>query len=181
MKKFFYFLFIACNLSAAFAADDKFVDCGHGYVVAAARARDGIPTVECKKLWCRDLENNKNMGRENTAATGYVATNRPEEIYPGAGLYCFGKRNWCLEDGAFNQEYGIYTKGGADSSLFRSVLSGNCYKWQMQNHNCGPNEVAINDGSAWICVSQSGGTDAARSAVKSKAIRRISISPKMRK
>jgi hypothetical protein len=166
---------------ALFAADERFVDCGEGYVIANASPRDGIPAKECKKLWCRDLENNKSMGRENTAAAGYVATTSPVEICDSQNncIKCFGKRKWCTDNGDFNPEYGVYTKGS--SRLHRSVLSGNCYKWQMLNHNCGPNEVAINDGDSWICLNQSGGTEASRAAIKSKAIRRTTTAPIIRK
>ncbi|MDR1071563.1 MAG: hypothetical protein LBL21_02905 [Rickettsiales bacterium] len=163
------------------AAGDKFVDCGEGYVLASSGARDGIQTKECKKLWCRDLENNKSMGRENTAAAGYVATSSPSDICDSQSncVSCFGKRKWCADGGSFDVDKGIYVKSG--SSVYRGVLSGNCYKWQLQNHTCGPNEVAINDGDSWVCLNQSSGSDGARAAIKARAVRRTSTGPIIKK
>jgi hypothetical protein len=102
-------------------------------------------------------------------------------MYLGAGIECFGERKWCLEDGVFNTEYGIYTKGGAPSRMYRGILSGNCYKWQLQNHDCAPNEVAINNGGEWACLTQRLDAGAAASAVKAKTIRRTAVSPIIRK
>jgi hypothetical protein len=168
--------------AALFAAGEKFVDCGEGYVLANTGARDGVPAKECKKLWCRDLENNKAMGRENTAAAGYMSTPSTEEIFDSQGrsVKCFGKRKWCADSGAFDPDQGIYVKSG-NAALYRGVLSGNCYKWQLHNHTCGPNEVAINDGDSWVCLNQSSSGDAARAAIKARAIRRTSTGPIIKK
>jgi hypothetical protein len=77
----------------------------------------------------------------------------------------------------FNPEYGAYSRNGSDATLYRGVLSGNCYKWQLQNHNCAPGEVAINNGVSWVCMTQATGTDASRSAVKANALRRTGVMP----
>jgi hypothetical protein len=172
------------HVANCFAADEKFVDCCPGYVVAAAKNRDGIPTVECKKIWCRDLENGRSMGSGNTAANGYESTSQPVEICDNTNrcLECFGKRKWCPAEstGIFNTEYGIYAKDGADSNMYRGALSGSCYKWQLQNHNCDPNEIAVNNGTSWSCLSQQDVNNGGRNAIKTKAIRRTAIMKKIR-
>jgi hypothetical protein len=181
MRKFqaLFFLLIVANSSICVAADEKFVDCGPGYMVSSAKNRDGIQTVECKKIWCMDLENGKSMGSGSTAANGYVSTTGPAQVCDphdaGDCIECFGKRKWCPAEtnGEFNPEFGMYTKGGIDSNIYRGVLAGNCYKWQMQDHGCGPNEVAVNNGTSWTCLKQGAGTGG-RSAIKSRAVRRTS-------
>ena len=163
-------------------AADKFADCGAGYIVISAGNRDGIPTVECKKLWCRDLENGKIMGKENTAASGYESTPGPDISESSIGndeVYCFGKRKWCAAQGAFDPVYGGYVMNGDTPGHHVAVLSGNCYKWQLQNPGCKEDEVAINNGTSWTCLKPGSGADG-RSAIKSKAIRRISVKPNIR-
>ena len=62
---------------AAFAsASAKTVDCGEGFVAADSKKLDGIPAVECKRLYCRDLENGRVMGKDDgTPNNGYELKN----------------------------------------------------------------------------------------------------------
>jgi hypothetical protein len=179
MKKILSAAFAVLLAGDLFAADEKFVDCGPGFIVENAKKRDGIASVECKKLWCRDLENGKNMGANDSAANGYVITSAPVELCDDKNncVECFGARKWCAGEaaGVWDPDYGIHIRPDSDASMYRGILSGNCYKWQLQNHNCGPNEIAVNNGTSWSCLTQSGaGGEAARSAIKKKAIRRTS-------
>ena len=117
MKRIILLFFAGVVLSsAAYAADEKFVDCGAGFIVANAKSRDGIPAVECKKLWCRDLENGKSMGKENTPSAGYQSTAAPVEICDNANncIECFGTRKWCATEtpGNFEPEFGIHVRPG---------------------------------------------------------------------
>ena len=172
------FLGVFCGLIIlalpSFAAVEKFVDCGPGYVMVASKNRDGIQSFECKRLWCRDLENGKSMGTGGTPSNGYEITAGSFTYnYYGETIECFGRRRWCIgeDQGVFNEDLGIYTKPGADNALYTGRLQGNCYKWQLQSNNCRPDQIAINDGINWICVSQ-GFESEPRNAIKLKAIRR---------
>jgi hypothetical protein len=175
MKQMFLF-FLAAISVPAFAATEKFVDCGPGYVVTVGKSRDGIPTNECKKIWCVDLENGKSMGKDSTPTNGYqnTATSQLYDYY-NDHIECFGKRLWCPGEtpGAFNEELGIYTKGGANSTTYSGVLQGNCYKWSLQSNNCGTGEIAINDNGSWKCVKQDV-ANGGRTSIKARAFRRNS-------
>ena len=182
MKRIFLTLFSALALSSAASAAVSFVDCGAGYVKANGKNRDGIPTIECKKLFCRDLENGRVMGTEAGMAAGYENKGLVfVEDNKGNGIECFGQRKWCNsvlpgQEGLFNAEYGIYTKGGEDGDAYRGVLRGNCFEWQTTGHSCRPGETAVidKDTSSWICLT-SGGVNGGRSAVKVRAARRTSV------
>ena len=188
MKSFFLSLFLASALSSVGWAGAPFVDCGPGYVKANAKSRDGIPTTECKKLFCRDLENGRAMGTEAGMAAGYE--NKGLELAEdnkGNSVECFGRRKWCAsvlpgQEGLFNTEYGIYTKGGEDGNAYRGVLKGNCYEWQTTGHSCRPGETAVidKDTSSWICLT-SGGAGNGRSAVKARSLRRTSVVTPLKK
>ena len=160
-------------------AAGAFIDCGRGYIVAAAKSREGIPTQECKKLFCRDLENGRVMGADGGMNPGYENKGMVvQEDNDGNRIDCFGQRRWCSsgQAGQFNPEYGIYTKGGGDADAYRGILKGNCFEWQATNYSCGPGEVAVidKDTSSWVCLTAGSGAGG-RSAVKARAVRRTSV------
>ena len=65
-------VFIGLLMSSANAAQ---FNCGPGYVLVESRQKiDGIPTAECEKLWCWDLETGKSMGQGDKANSGYQST-----------------------------------------------------------------------------------------------------------
>ena len=172
---------------AAFAsASAKTVDCGEGFVAADSKKLDGIPAVECKRLYCRDLENGRVMGKDDgTPNNGYELKNAAGKwIDVGVGdnndhVKCFGQRKWCdaKDPGKFDPDLGIYTRAGAANGLYRGVLRNDCYYWQAQNYKCdvAKGEIAIHNGTSWTCITQtSSGTALGQSAVKARAVRRSS-------
>ena len=55
LKRIFISLVVIFVSGVADAA--TFTSCGPGYVLVESRKKiDGIPSAECQKLWCRDLE-----------------------------------------------------------------------------------------------------------------------------
>ena len=161
------------------ASDELFVDCGIGFVRASVPNRNGITTVECRRLWCRDLENGRLMGRDATPNNGYENTTGTVELYDGEGNYihCFGRRRWCPGEitGTWDADLGSFTRAGASPGLWRSVLSGSCYRWQLQNHTCEPGQIAINNGTAWVCLEPTAGSDQGRAAVRTQTVRRSGV------
>jgi len=183
MKKLLFFIFLMAPFALS-ASDDRFVDCGPGFVMASVPNRHGIPTVECRRLWCRDLENGRIMGRDATPSQGYENTpGGPSDRYTcddqGNCIECFGRRRWCPGEpnGVWDPDLGFFVRWGtADANLYRSVLSGSCYRWQLQQHNCRQGEIAINNGDRWVCITQNiGGAEAARAAVRNQAVRRSAV------
>ena len=160
MAKQFRFLLIgfAMILSMpAFAAVT--FSCGDGYVLAKHSKIDGLTTKECKKLWCRDLENGQSMGSGNNAASGYRMTDAPillkDKDGPDAhSIMCFGDRKWCSGEveGIWNPEYGAYTRGGADSSTYQSFQKGGCFAWRLEKPSCEEGMSAILENDEWVCV-----------------------------
>ena len=150
MRKFFVPLFLVIVMPA-FGGD-----CGPGYILVDHAKVDGIRAMECQKLWCRDLETNKNMGSGNRAASGYVDTSVPNELCDATGkcIECFGDRKWCsgAAVGVWNPEYGAYTQGGADSATYRSALKTGCFSWQLQKPKCDEGLDAILKDGEWICA-----------------------------
>lgn len=170
MNKLFagFVLFAAIFTVGAHAADEKFLSCGEGYIVVPNGKIDGIESMECQKLWCRDLENGRVMGSGDRANTGYRATSSP---YPGVEdskgnqIACFGDRKWCSNNdaGVWNPEYGAYTKRGADSNVYLSTQRGDCFAWLMQKPVCsGQGEVAIMTDGEWVCAVAEQSTEAIR-------------------
>jgi hypothetical protein len=168
-------LFALCSLlfvPTAHAAGEKFVACGPGYILGAGGKIDGIPTAECFKLWCRDLETGRPMGNENRAAAGYKATNAPGRLCDASGtcIECFGDRQWCAGEnsGYWNPEYGAYTRGGGDTATYESYQSGSCFKWRLESPTCADGQVAILRNNEWTCAtSTTGGAEITReSAVR---------------
>jgi len=188
MNKFLLFLFFVMP-AMLFAADEIFVDCGSGYVMASVPNRHGISTVECRILWCRDLENGRIMGRDSEPSSGYEKGLEKNVAGSECGddgflcdgitepIKCFGRRRWCPGEvaGEWDPELGFYTRRGADPSLYRSVLGGSCYRWQLQPHNCGAGEVGFNDGSTWVCGKPGNGGDGSRAAIRAQAVRRNAV------
>lgn len=182
-----FIVFFALSNAPLFATE-KFVDCGPGFVSAPVKSMDGISAFECKRLWCRDLENGKVMGRDNgTPNSGYELKTAKGDWIRGQAednngnvIECFGRRKWCTGETIgnaqpqFNTDIGIYYKGGKDGDNYRSALGGNgCWYWQLQNHNCNAEagETAMLKDGVWVCAVQAS-TSQARSAIKARAIRR---------
>ena len=184
MKKLVLFIFLILPF-ALVANDEQFVDCGPGFVMASVPNRNGIKTVECRRLWCRDLENGRIMGRETTPSSGYENTSGASELCDDKNncIECFGRRRWCPGEpaGDWDPDTGFYMRRGADSNLYRATLGGSCYRWQLQQHNCGVGEIAINNGSTWVCITQGGGTDVSRAAIRNQAVRRSAVISKGRR
>jgi len=163
MRIIFLTLFAVMILQPALYASSVIIDCGEGFIGVTVQNQSGIPTVECRRLWCRDLENGRPMGSGDRPNNGYDNTAVPEEICGGNDcISCFGRRRWCQGEsaGIWEPEAGMYVRSNEVVSpgspiLNRGVLSGNCFRWQLQAHGCGPNQVAYNDGTAWICLTPS--------------------------
>ena len=130
--------------------------CGDGYVLTSHARVDGINTMACEKLWCRDLETGDFMGNGNTVTNGYRATDEPVELSDGRGnsIMCFGDRKWCAGEkaGEWNPEFGIYTRGGADSTTYKSFKKGGCWTWRLEKPNCADGMTAILQDDEWTCV-----------------------------
>ena len=157
---------------AVHAADEKFLACGPGYILASKGKIDGVNAAECQKLWCRDLENGKYMGSDNSAAAGYKTTGAPVELCDSNNkcIECFGDRKWCVGEatGVWNPEFGAYTRGGGDVASYKSYLKGSCFAWRLEKPNCPNGETAVLKDGDWLCVTQSSGSSSARES----AIRR---------
>ena len=171
------FVFVLMCVPCVALAD--FASCGRGYVLASHAKIDGIDAVECQKLWCRDLETNRDMGAGNNAARGYRATDSYNPICDATGrcVDCWGERVWCkgADVGVWNPEYGAYTRTGADNASYTSYLNGSCWTWRLGRPNCADGQVAIEDKETheWKCLDKvSGG---AESALKSSKRRTGSI------
>lgn len=150
MKKIIYMLMFCVGLPA-FAGD-----CGPGYVLVDHGKIDGMIAKECQKIWCRDLETGKFMGRGDSPANGYVTTNFPNELcdVDGNCIECFGARKWCsgVLVGVWNPEYGAYTRGGVDSATYKSVQKSGCFTWQLQRPSCPAGQDAILKNGEWVCA-----------------------------
>lgn len=148
--------------TAAVAADEKFLSCGPGFILSAKSKTDGINISECQKLWCRDLENGKTMGNNNSASSGYKTTGAPIELCDANNncIECFGDRKWCGGEpaGIWNPEYGAYTRGGGDTATYISYQKGDCFSWRLEKPDCENGEQAILKNGEWICVTSSSGS-----------------------
>ncbi len=167
MKKFLYLLLV-CFAMPAVAGD-----CGPGYVLVDRAKIDGMVAKECQKLWCHDLETGKVMGSGNSPASGYVMTSSPMELCDADGncIECFGDRKWCsgAPHGVWNPEYGVYTRGGADSATYLSKQKSGCFTWQLGKPSCGDGEDAILKNGEWVCALP---TRQASRVSRSSAVRR---------
>jgi hypothetical protein len=180
----FFALFAGVANGAVGIADS--VDCGPAYVRESVKSIEGIATVQCKKLWCRDLENGRLMGKDNSPNSGYKVGQSYSFVYDNEErIDCFGERKWCdnypkntkNEEGKWNPGLGIYTKGLSGGALWRGVLGPDCYYWQEQKHRCDSSkgEVAIHNGTSWSCVVQAESSGAfGKAAMKARAVRRTS-------
>ena len=153
---FVFAIFSACAAHAA--GGDAFTSCGAGYVLASASKIDGITAVQCKKLWCRDLETGASMGNSagTAAASGYVDRGLTELCDAKNNcVECFGERKWCNGEvaGIWNPEYGAYTRNGVDSATYKSYKkSGDCFGWQLETPDCAAGETAILRDGEYVCV-----------------------------
>lgn len=137
-------------------AHAAFTSCGAGYVLVESRNKiDGVPTKECEKLWCRDLENGKAMGRGERANSGYQMTGASYELCDANNncVECWGERRWCAGEakGVWNPEYGAYTRGG-DNATYQSYQKGSCFAWRLEKPDCGAGETAILQDGKWVCA-----------------------------
>lgn len=161
---FALFLILSTLFCAPVHAEDAFVDCGPGWIMSDNGKLEGVTSVKCEKLWCRDLENGRSMGNGNTAASGYVATANPVvlEASDGTSIECFGDRKWCAGDvlGVWNPDYGAYTKRGDDSSNFTSAQNGDCFTWgpgSAVKTGCASGQIPVLVNGKWACSSQKTG------------------------
>lgn len=159
MKNILFSLFVmVCTVIVAVpgARADKFTSCGPGYILVEHKDIDGITAAECQKLWCRDLETGKAMGKGDRANNGYVSTAYPMELCDANGncVECFGDRKWCSGQptGYWNPEYGAYTYGGDDNTTYRSYQRGSCFSWNIEEPECPDGQTAILQGGQWICA-----------------------------
>ncbi len=148
--------FVMFGVGASFVAHGASVtSCGQGYILADAGKVDGIPAVKCEKLWCRDLETGRDMGRGDRANNGYRMTAMPVELCDGNNrcVECWGERRWCGNEtsGQWRPEYGIYMRDGADDLTYRSYLRGACFAWQLEKPNCADGQTAILVNGKWVC------------------------------
>ena len=155
-----------------------FADCGPGWVMTTSTSIDGVSTQKCEKLWCRDLETNKPMGVGNKANSGYSLTTNPVTVESldangnTLSIECFGERKWCSGEtaGLWNAEYGAYTKRGEDSTLFISVLRGDCFSWGSTTSGeagCKDGQTPVLVNGKWNCSSRKTGSSAGSIGKKS--------------
>lgn len=154
MKKVLILSLFACVVSGV--AHAAFTSCGVGYVLVESRNKiDGIPSKECQKLWCRDLENGKAMGRDDRANSGYQITGALVELCDVNNncVECWGERRWCAGEtrGVWNPEYGAYTRGG-DNATYQSYQKGSCFAWRLEKPDCASGETAILQNGKWVCA-----------------------------
>ena len=173
-------IFAMAVLGCAYVAQVSAFSCGAGYVYEKARKNiDGIETYECQKLWCYDLETGKVMGAGDDANSGYRQTSAPVELYDADNnaVECWGERVWCAGEpnGVWNAEYGMYTRGGADSATYQSYKKGSCFAWRLAKPKCGAGESAILKNDEWVCVTQGDSVEQKRTSTirRTGTIRRM--------
>ena len=93
MKKVIISLFLLAIAPAFGAQVSNTFQCGPGYVLESHKDIDGIDAKECQKLWCRDLETGKVMGKGKNPASGYKSTSAPMESGAVASQQEFGTQN----------------------------------------------------------------------------------------
>lgn len=156
--------------------------CGAGYILVESRQKiDGIPTTECQKLWCRDLETNKPMGKGDKAYSGYQKTSGPNELCDVKGICveCWGERVWCsgAAKGEWNPEIGMYTRGGGDNITYTSYQKSGCFDWHLDKPNCKSGQTAILENGKWVCAMPAEGAKVSResSVRRTGAVRRLKV------
>lgn len=182
MKKVVCFLLFLpfVNVFPAFSATQG---CGAGYILVETRNKiDGIPTSECQKLWCRDLETNRPMGSGDKAYSGYQKTSGPVELCDAKGICveCWGERVWCsgAKRGEWVPEIGAYTRGGGDDITYLSYQKSNCFDWRLEKPNCKSGQTAILENGKWKCAvpADGAGKVSRESSIRrTGAVRRIKI------
>lgn len=157
MRRKFVFSFLAGLAGMlVMSADAAQFNCGPGYILVETRQKiDGIPTAECQKLWCRDLETGKMMGSGDKPNSGYQITNSYAELCDASGrcVECWGARKWCAGEarGEWYPEYGAYTRGG-DNTTYQSYQKGACFAWRLEKPDCADGMTAILKNGEWICA-----------------------------
>lgn len=176
LKVFCILSLIAC-VSGAQAG---FTSCGPGYVLVESRTKiDGIPSAECQKLWCRDLENGKIMGKADKANSGYQVTRGTVELRDASGhrVECWGERKWCSGEvrGEWNPEYGAYTRNGEDNAAYESYQKGGCFAWRLEKPDCEDGKTAILQDGRWVCTVPSKTSEGSRASAvrRTGTMRRI--------
>jgi len=172
MNKIFLSLFFclcAVICSNAFAAGG--FSCGDGYVLVAQTTKvDGLNTMKCEKLWCRDLETDTGdkMGSGNTPANGY--TGDMDVLWDNAGnhITCFGKRKWCSGEtpGEWDGNKGVYIRSGSSSTIYKSYKKGGCFVWRLEKPECPSGMTAFLDGDEWKCATSSGASTGRASSLR---------------
>ena len=163
------FLFLSLiSMFFCSAVRAEFVSCGPGYILVESRKKiDGIPTAECQRLWCRDLENGKEMGSGDRANSGYQMTSAPQELCDVKNncVMCWGERKWCSGDvrGEWNPGYGAYTRGG-DNATYESYQKGSCFAWRLEKPDCTDGKTAILENGKWVCAVSSGSGEVGRAS-----------------
>lgn len=162
------FVFAVMAFVSPIVANAAFTSCGPGYVLVESRKKiDGVPSAECQKLWCRDLENGRTMGADDKPNSGYQATSMPVELCDADGncVECWGTRKWCAGEarGDWNPEYGAYTRGG-DNATYLSYQKGSCFAWRLERPECESGETAVLQDGKWVCATSSGTTEASRAS-----------------
>lgn len=179
MKRLFCSLVIVCMVCFC-ASGATLTSCGPGYILTNHTKIEGINTVECKKLWCRDLETGQPMGTGDTPNSGYQNTSSSVELCDAQNncIECFGTRRWCSGEveGQWNPEYGAYTRGG-DNNTFTSQRKGSCFTWRLEKPECPNGETAILQGDRWVCGTSSGTSEASRAS----SVRRTGTFRKLKK
>lgn len=161
---------ISTFIFATAAANAAFTSCGPGYILDKHASIDGMNAYECKKLWCMDLENGRNMGSGNTASSGYKSTSAPSQLCDVNGncVECFGERKWCGGEqiGVWNPEYGAYTRGGADNATYQSYQKGSCFAWRLEKPGCPSGQTAVLVNDQWQCADSSKTTNTRASTIR---------------
>ncbi|MCQ2599706.1 MAG: hypothetical protein MJ187_05050 [Alphaproteobacteria bacterium] len=162
MKEILFTLFTllyTVNAPAASTTQTAERQCEPGYILVSTGKVNGIETVECQKLWCRDLELGKPMGSGKRVNTGYIDTNGPLELCTSdkTCVWCFGDRKWCAGEvpGAWNPQYGAYTRNGEETATYASYQKMGCFGWRLESpHKCSSDEVAVLQNGEWVCSKQ---------------------------
>lgn len=171
-RRILFFILFAGMVTPVMAG--SFTSCGPGYVLVESRKNiDDIPVAECQKLWCRDLENGKMMGKEDRANSGYQMSADVVQLCDAAKptpkcIECWGERRWCNGEprGDWNPEYGAYVRGG--DLTYKSYQKGSCFAWRLEKPKCEAGLSAILVDGKWECVPPSAPVGASRGS----AIRR---------
>ncbi len=164
-------LVLVTSMPAARAVVEMQFTCGEGYILADHKDVEGIDAKQCQKLWCRDLETGKMMGSGDRPNNGYRDTGVPVELCDAERncIMCFGERRWCsgVEAGAWNPEYGAYTRGGGDTATYQSYQKAGCFTWRLEKPECSDGTVAILQDGEWVCaVSKTTVDDTRKSAIR---------------